>query len=231
LPRRHRRVGKYSIQDLSLQWPQELRHHESRGVHVRAGHRACWYASGKKRKASIRLSLSNHHTRHKWQIACQTYEQLGPISSGLPGVHTGNLDNKDLIAGTMLYMPLHVAGALFSVGDSHAAQGHGEVDITAIETGLRGKFQFIVRNDMKLLWPRAETPTHWVVMGLNPDLDDAMKIAVRETIDLITKRFPDLTREEAYMIASVAVDYHVTQAADGTKGIHGMIPKAIFQAQ
>ena len=156
---------------------------------------------------------------------------LGRISSGPPGVHTGNLDNKDLIAGTTLYMPVHVAGALFSVGDAHAAQGHGEVDITAIETGLRGKFQFIVRKDMRLLWPRAETPTHWVVMGLNPDLDDALKIAVRETIDLITKRFPHLTREEAYMIASVAVDYHVTQAVDGTKGIHGMIPKAIFRPQ
>jgi acetamidase/formamidase len=156
---------------------------------------------------------------------------LGRISSGPPGIHTGNLDNKDLIAGTTLFMPVHVAGALFSVGDAHAAQGHGEVDLTAIETGLRGKFQFIVRKDLKLRWPRAETPTHWVVMGLNPVLDEAMKIAVRETIDFITKRFPHLTREEAYMIASVAVDYHVTQVVDGTKGIHGMIPKAIFTGQ
>ncbi len=153
---------------------------------------------------------------------------LGRISSGPPGIHTGNLDNKDLIAGTTLFMPVHVAGALFSVGDAHAAQGHGEVDLTAIETGLRGKFQFVVRKDLKLRWPRAETPTHWVVMGLNPDLDEAMKIAVRETIDFITSRFAHLTREEAYMIASVAVDYHVTQVVDGTKGIHGMIPKAIF---
>jgi acetamidase/formamidase len=156
---------------------------------------------------------------------------LGRISSGPPGVHTGNLDNKDLIAGTTLFMPVHVAGALFSVGDAHAAQGDGEADLTAIETGLRGKFQFIVRKDLRLLWPRAETPTHWIVMGLNPDLDEAMKIAVRETIDFITKRFPHLTREEAYMIASVATDYHVTQVVDGTKGIHGMIPKAIFTGQ
>ena len=81
---------------------------------------------------------------------------------------------------------------------------------------------------IEIRWPRAETPTHWVVMGLNPDLDEAMKIAVRETIDFITSRFAHLTREEAYMIASVAVDYHVTQVVDGTKGIHGMIPKAIF---
>jgi acetamidase/formamidase len=153
---------------------------------------------------------------------------LGRISSGPPGVHTGNLDNKDLIAGTTLFMPIHVAGALFSVGDAHAAQGHGEVDLTAIETGLRGRFQFVVRKDMKLLWPRGETPTHWMVMGLNADLDEAMKIAVRETIDFITKRFPHLTREEAYMIASVATDYHVTQVVDGVKGVHGMIPKAIF---
>jgi acetamidase/formamidase len=156
---------------------------------------------------------------------------MGRISSGPPGVHTGNLDNKDLIAGTTLYMPVHAPGALFSAGDAHGAQGHGEVDLTGIETGMRGKFQFIVRKDMKLVWPRAETPTHWIVMGLHPNLEEAMKIAVRETIDLITKRFPNLTREEAYMIASVAVDYHVTQVVDGTKGIHGMIPKAIFVAQ
>jgi acetamidase/formamidase len=153
----------------------------------------------------------------------------GRISSGPPGVHTGNVDNKDLVAGTTLYMPVHAAGALFSAGDAHAAQGHGEVDLTAIETGMSGKFQFIVRKDMKLRWPRAETPTHWIVMGLNPNLEEAMKLAVRETISFITQQFPHLTREEAYMIASVAVDYHVTQVVDGTKGIHGMIPKAIFK--
>jgi acetamidase/formamidase len=76
------------------------------------------------------------------------------------------------------------------------------VDQFAIETGLRGRFQFIVRKDMKLTWPRGETPTHWMVMGLHPNLEEAMKIAVRETIDLLTKRFPRLTREEAYMIAA-----------------------------
>jgi acetamidase/formamidase len=100
-----------------------------------------------------------------------------------------------------------------------------------VETGLRGRFQFIVRKDMKITWPRAETPTHWIVMGLDPNLEEAMKIAVRETIAFITGRFPKLSREEAYMIASIAVDYRVTQAVDGTKGIHGMIPKSIFTAQ
>jgi acetamidase/formamidase len=156
---------------------------------------------------------------------------MGRISSAPPGVHTGNIDNKDLVAGTILYMPVHALGALFSAGDGHAAQGHGEVDLTGIETGLRGKFQFIVRKDMKLTWPRAETPTHWIVMGLSPNLEEAMKIAVRETISFITQRFPKLSREEAYMIASVAVDYHVTQVVDGTKGIHAMIPKTIFAGQ
>ncbi len=156
---------------------------------------------------------------------------MGRISSGPPGVHTGNIDNKDVAAGTTLYMPVYVAGAVFSVGDGHAAQGHGEVDLSAIETGLRGKFQFIVRKDMKITWPRAETATHWIVMGLNPNLEEAMKMAVRETISFLTERFPKLSREEAYMIASIAVDYHVTQVVDGTKGIHGMIPKAIFAGQ
>jgi acetamidase/formamidase len=156
---------------------------------------------------------------------------MGRISSSPPGIHTGNIDNKDLVAGTTLYMPVQAPGALFSVGDGHAAQGQGEVDLSAIETGLRGKFQFVVRKDMKLTWPRAETPTHWIVMGLHPNLEEAMKIAVRETINFMTSRFPKLTREEAYMIASIAVDYHVTQVVDGTKGIHGMIPKAIFAGQ
>ena len=156
---------------------------------------------------------------------------MGRIGSGPPGIHTGNIDNKDLGAGSILFMPVHAPGALFSAGDGHAAQGEGEVDLSAIETGLRGQFQFIVHKDMKLTWPRGETPTHWIVMGLSPKLDDAMKMAVRETISFITARFPKLTREEAYMIASVAVDYHVTQTVDGTVGIHGMIPKAIFTAR
>ena len=153
---------------------------------------------------------------------------MGRISSGPPGVHAGNMDNKELGAGSTLYLPVHVPGALFSAGDGHGAQGDGEVDLSAIETNLRGRFQFVVRKDMKLVWPRAETPTHWIVMGLNPRLDDAMKTAVRETVTFITQRFPKLSREEAYAIASVAVDYHVTQVVDGTVGVHGMIPKAIF---
>ena len=156
------------------------------------------------------------------------HASMGRIGTVLPGVHTGNIDNKDLGPNTIIYMPIHVRGALFSAGDGHAAQGHGEVDSTAIETGLRGRFQLFVRKDLNLKWPRAETPSHWVVMGLHEELEQAMKMAVHETVDFIVGRFPQLTPEESYMIASVAVDYHVTQVVDGRKGVHGMIPKAIF---
>ena len=153
----------------------------------------------------------------------------GRISTVPPGNYAGNLDNKDLGTGSILYIPVHTKGALFSAGDGHGVQGHGEVSINALEIGLRGRFQFFVRKDMKLKWPRAETPTHWMVMWLHEDLDEAMKIAVRETIDFIVERFPHLDRNEACMLASLAVDYHVTQNVDRTKGIHGMIPKDIFK--
>jgi len=155
--------------------------------------------------------------------------EAGRISTVPPGDYAGNLDNKDLGTGSILYIPVHTKGALFSAGDGHGVQGHGEVSINALETGLRGRFQFFVRKDMKLKWPRGETPTHWMVMGLHEDLDEAMKIAVRETIDFIVERFPHLDRNEAFMLASLAVDYHVSQNVDRTKGIHGMIPKDIFK--
>ena len=155
-------------------------------------------------------------------------ESMGRVSSGPPGIFAGNLDNKDLIAGTKLFIPVHVAGALFEVGDGHAGQGNGEVDITALETSLVGTFQFVVRKDMHLKGPRGETPTHWIAMGLDPDLDEALKKAVRDAIDfLVTEKH--LSREEAYQLCSVGVDFNVTQAVDGTKGVHGMIPKSIFK--
>lgn len=155
-------------------------------------------------------------------------EAKGRINSAPPGDHAGNIDNKDLVEGTKLYIPVHAPGALFEVGDGHAGQGNGEVDITAMETSLLGTFQFVVRKDMHLKWPRAETPTHWIVMGLDPDLNVAMINAVREGIDfLVTEKH--LSREDAYALCSVAVDFNVTQAVDGTKGVHGLIPKSIFK--
>jgi acetamidase/formamidase len=152
----------------------------------------------------------------------------GRISSGPPGVHAGNLDNKELVAGTTLFIPVHAPGALFAVGDGHAAQGNGEVCLTAIETSLRGTFQFVVRKDLKLRWPRAETPSHHIVMGLDKDLTKATKLAVREAIDFLVNH-KDLSPDEAYMLSSVAVDFCITQLVDGTVGVHGMIPKKIFK--
>jgi len=153
----------------------------------------------------------------------------GRINSAPPGIHAGNLDNKELVAGTTLYIPVHAPGALLLVGDGHAGQGNGEVDITAMETSLIGTFQLIVRKDMHLKWPRAETPTHYIAMGIDEDLREAAKLAVREAIDfLVTEKH--LTRDDAYQLASVAADFNITQLVDGTKGVHAMIPKAIFVA-
>ena len=152
----------------------------------------------------------------------------GRISSGPPWMHAGNLDNKHLVAGTTLFIPVHAKGALFEAGDGHAGQGNGEVDITALETALTGTFQFIVRKDLHLNWPRAETPAHFIAMGINQDLTEAAKMAVREAIEFLTTE-KHLTREDAYMLASVAVDFEITQLVDGNKGVHAMIPKAIFK--
>lgn len=154
-------------------------------------------------------------------------EASGRLSSAPPWIQAGNLDNKDLVAGSTLYIPVHAQGALFEVGDGHAGQGDGEVDITALETSLVGTFQLIVRKDMHLRWPRAETPTHYITMGLNEDLNACTTLALREMIDfLMTEKH--LSRDDAYMLASVAGDLHITQLVDGNKGVHMMLPKAIF---
>jgi len=155
-------------------------------------------------------------------------EANGRINSAPPWVHAGNLDNRELVAGTTLYIPVHAKGALFQVGDGHAGQGDGEVDITALETSLDGTFRFVVRKDLKLRWPRAETPTHYITMGLHEDLTEATKLCVRETIDFLIAE-KKLSRDDAYMLTSVAVDLRITQLVDGNKGVHGMIPKSIFK--
>jgi acetamidase/formamidase len=142
-------------------------------------------------------------------------------------MHAGNLDNKELIAGTTLYIPIHARGALFEVGDGHAGQGNGEVDITAMETALTGTFRFVVRKDLHLKWPRAETPTHYIVMGMEEELVVAAKQAVREMIDFLVNQ-KGLGREDAYMLTSIAADFSITQLVDGKKGVHGMIAKSIF---
>jgi acetamidase/formamidase len=152
---------------------------------------------------------------------------MGRVSSGAPNVFGGNLDNPDLGAGSTLYLPVHVAGALLSIGDGHAVQGYGEVSLTAVETSLKGEIQVLVHKNHRLRWPRAETPTHFMTMGLDPDLDEAAKIATREMLDLLVET-KGLSRENAYLLASAAMNLMVTQVVDGTKGIHAMMPKAVF---
>ena len=154
---------------------------------------------------------------------------LGRLGSAPPGAYGGNIDLKDLVAGSTLYLPVHVPEALFMVGDGHAAQGDGEVDLTAIETSLTGTFRFELIKGKPLAWPRAETPTHWITLGLHENLEEAMKLAIRECIKFLSEE-QGLTRVDAYALASIAVDFEVTQVVDGVKGIHAMIPKAIFKS-
>jgi acetamidase/formamidase len=153
---------------------------------------------------------------------------VGRVSSNPPSRFAGNMDNKELTAGSTLYIPVFVPGALFQVGDGHAAQGDGEVDQTAIETSLRGRLQLTVRKGETLTWPRAETPTHFISMGADPDLTIATRIAIQEMIDFLA-RTRGLTKHQAYQLVSVAGDVAVTQLVDRpTMGVHVKLPKSIF---
>jgi acetamidase/formamidase len=156
--------------------------------------------------------------------------ELGRVSSNPPGRHAGNLDNRELVAGTTLYIPIFAPGALFEIGDGHAAQGDGEVDQTAIETSLRGRLRLTVRKDMKLTWPRAETPTDYISMATDPDLTVATKAAIQEMIDFIAAQ-KKLTKRQAYQLVSLAGNVAVTQLVDKPNyGVHVRMPKSIFVA-
>ena len=152
----------------------------------------------------------------------------GKLNSGPPWMHAGNMDNRELVAGTTLYIPVHAKGALFEAGDGHAGQGNGEVDITALETWLTGTFKFIVHKDQRLLWPRAETPSNYISMGFDEDLKTATEMAVHNMIDFLAAE-KHLSREDAYALTSVAIDVDITQLVDGKMGVHAMCPKNIFQ--
>jgi acetamidase/formamidase len=152
---------------------------------------------------------------------------FGRYDSTPPTISGGNMDNKELVAGTTLFLPVYVKGALFEVGDGHAGQGNGEVDVTAMETSLVGTFQFILHKGGKLAYPRAETPTHYIAMGFDDDLSIAAHKAVREMIDFLVSA-KGLSRDDAYMLVSVAGDVDVTEVVDRNKGVHVMLPKAIF---
>jgi len=149
----------------------------------------------------------------------------GRVSSKEPRAFGGNMDNKELGTGATVYFPVFVDGALFSAGDGHALQGDGEVCLTAIETALTGTFELNVRKDLKLSLPRAETAKAWITMGFDEDLDDAVKIALREMIKLVGE-ISGLSAQDAYSLCSIAADLRVTQTVDGNKGIHCVLEKS-----
>jgi acetamidase/formamidase len=161
--------------------------------------------------------------------------EAGKLDSAPPGTHAGNMDNKEMVEGTTLFIPVHAHGALFEAGDGHAGQGNGEVDITALETQLTGTFQFIVHKqttgDSPRLWPRGETPGSYISMGFDQDLTKATEISVRNMITFLSEQMtghPRLSREDAYSLISEACDVDITELVDGNKGVHTMCAKSLF---
>jgi acetamidase/formamidase len=148
----------------------------------------------------------------------------GRITSIVPRSMGGNLDNKELVPGASLFLPVFAEGALFSCGDGHGVQGDGEVCVTAIETALTGRFAFVLHKGAGLSYPRAETPTHYITMGMDPSLDQCAVMALRDMIVLLGEK-AGLSREDAYTLCSLAADLRVTQAVNVSKGIHCMIAK------
>jgi len=154
---------------------------------------------------------------------------FGRYDSAPPTIIGGNMDNKELVEGSTVYYPVFVSGALFQIGDGHAGQGNGEVDITAMETSLVGTLQFIVHKGMKTgVYPRAETPTHYIAMGFDDDLTVAAHKAVNDMINFLVEQ-KHMSRDDAYMLISVAGDIDITELVDRNKGVHIMLPKAIFR--
>jgi len=155
-------------------------------------------------------------------------DEDGPVPTSFPGAFGGNMDCKELVAGTTLFLPVFVPGALFSTGDGHAAQGDGEVNVTGIEAGMeRLELQFVVRKDMRIERPCAETPTHLIFLGLGDDLDAALLVAARDVMHYLVDAH-GLTWDEAYSLASIAIDFRITQVVDGPRGVHAMLPKELF---
>jgi acetamidase/formamidase len=152
----------------------------------------------------------------------------GVQTSRPPGPYGGNLDFKELAKGASLFLPVFHTGAQVYVGDPHSAQGDGEVNGTAIEQSLTGTFRFVVHKGRTLSLPRAETPTHYVVMGIDVDLNRAMRIATEQAVEFLVKE-KGLSTADAYTLASIACDFHVAEAVDLTQVVVGKIPKDVFR--
>ncbi len=151
----------------------------------------------------------------------------GVQGSRAPGGFGGNLDVKDLTVGTSLYLPVFHPGARFYVGDPHSAQGDGEVSGTAIEQSLTGTFRFVLHKDVPITMPRAENETHYMIMGIDLDLDRAARNATWEVVHFLQAE-KGLTAAEALSLASIAVDFRVSEVVDLTQVVTGFIPKDIF---
>ncbi|MBU7586677.1 MAG: acetamidase/formamidase family protein [Nostoc sp. TH1S01] len=145
-----------------------------------------------------------------------------------PGNYGGNIDNRELQAGSRLFLPIYVPGALFSIGDGHSAQGDGEVNVTAIETSMNGRISLTLRKDLSLTTPIAETATDIITMGFAETLDAALEQALKNMITFL-EGFANLSAEEAYILCSLAVNFRITQVVNNPhKGVHGMLPKSIL---
>jgi acetamidase/formamidase len=156
-----------------------------------------------------------------------------PLSPGItnsvpPGPHAGNTDLREMSEGSTMFIPVWKPGALIFTGDSHAAQGDGEICLCALETGMKElRIQVVLHKQKNFAWPIAETETHWIMLGLDKDLNVAMMLAARNAIDFLSSR-ANLTKHDAYALCSIAVSFRVTQVVDIVRGVHAMIPKSLF---
>jgi acetamidase/formamidase len=192
-------------------------------------------ATSELRRIHLAIDRTNAKVRTPWGFDIPAVPFFGVIGSApprswgqqtsiVPRAFGGNMDNKELAAGSILYLPVFEPGGLFSAGDGHAAQGDGEVCVTAVETGLTGVFRIGLIKNANLSMPRAETPTHHIGMGFDEDLDDAAKTALRELIDWIVAS-STLSFDDAYRLCSLVADMRVTQVVNQHKGVHMMLPK------
>lgn len=151
----------------------------------------------------------------------------GKVAGHAPGVHGGNLDNRELVASSRVYFPIFNEGAMFSIGDGHASQGDGEVDQSALEICMRGLIKLRVVKGVRTRWPMAETEKNFILMGFGLTLDEAFKMALRNAIDFFERK--GINRDDAYMLCSLSVDFHITQTVNEVKGVHALIPKILFK--
>lgn len=193
------------------------------------------------RKVNIPLDLTRNTGKMPWGVELPLAPFFGVmgtappagwgrISSLIPRAMGGNLDNKELRPGARLFLPVYNSGAQFSCGDGHGVQGDGEVNVTAIETALTGTFEFHVHKGLPFAFPRAETATHYITMGLDPDLDQCVVAALRDMIRLCGEK-AGLSREDAYMLCSLAADLRITQTVNGAKGVHCMLLKSALHGE